>query len=535
VQVVNRVTWDNIIIPTDPAELGWKDTVRVSPLQDTIVALRPIIPEVPFELPNAIRPLNPMMPLGSTAMFNNVDVHGNPTAPIINKLVNFGWEYTYHCHILSHEEMDMMRPVTLALPPNTPTLANPAYRITGSGNNARINLDWNDNSINETEFVIQRLTWPSTWTDVGVVFSPLGQPNTHATRTFVVPGTYNPNAAYSFRIVAQNTVGYGAEFPAMTVKSTSDTVTLGTAPTPPTSLVAAFQTGPQIRLTWRDNALNEAGFIIERSTDNVNFSLLTTVGPRNSTGNVTFTDTTVRVAETSPVTYYYRVAAANVASTLPYIYTNTASATVPVVVPPAAPTSLTRTLLAGPQIRLTWTDNAVNETDFLVQRSTDGGITWSPGVTVPAFTGTGTVTFTDTTVTTSPSDVTYSYKVAARNPGGTVFSTNPASVSVLVPALPAAPSNLFVVNGPNANKRRTVILTWIDNSTNETGFTIQRATNALFTQGLTTATVGANVTTLTQTGLTPNTQYWYRIRANNGTIIVTAWVNATPFPITTNP
>ena len=65
VQVVNRVTWDNIIIPPDATELGWKDTVRISPLEDTIVALRPIIPEVPFELPNAIRPLNPMLPIGS--------------------------------------------------------------------------------------------------------------------------------------------------------------------------------------------------------------------------------------------------------------------------------------------------------------------------------------------------------------------------------------------------------------------------------------------------------------------------------------
>ena len=62
VQVLNRVSWDNIILPPDPAELGWKETVRVSPLQDTIVALRPIIPEVPFELPNSARPLNPMMP-----------------------------------------------------------------------------------------------------------------------------------------------------------------------------------------------------------------------------------------------------------------------------------------------------------------------------------------------------------------------------------------------------------------------------------------------------------------------------------------
>ena len=45
VQVLNRVTWDNIIIPPDPNELGWKDTVRVSPLEDTIVALRPVDPE----------------------------------------------------------------------------------------------------------------------------------------------------------------------------------------------------------------------------------------------------------------------------------------------------------------------------------------------------------------------------------------------------------------------------------------------------------------------------------------------------------
>ena len=65
VQVLNRVTWDNIIIPNDANENGWKDTVRMSPLEDTIVALRPIIPQVPFEVPNSVRPLNPMMPRGS--------------------------------------------------------------------------------------------------------------------------------------------------------------------------------------------------------------------------------------------------------------------------------------------------------------------------------------------------------------------------------------------------------------------------------------------------------------------------------------
>ena len=34
--------------------------------------------------------------------------------------MNFGWEYVWHCHILSHEEMDMMRPQSAAVPPIAP-------------------------------------------------------------------------------------------------------------------------------------------------------------------------------------------------------------------------------------------------------------------------------------------------------------------------------------------------------------------------------------------------------------------------------
>ena len=527
VQVVNRVTWDNIIIPTDPAELGWKDTVRVSPLQDTIVALRPIIPQVPFELPNAIRPLNPMMPLGSTAMFNNVDPQGNPTNPIVNQLINFGWEYTYHCHILSHEEMDMMRPVSVAMPPNKPAALS--YTTTGSGSGRRLVLNWNDTSINETAFVIQSLTWPATWTDVGVILSPLDQPNTHQARSFTIPGTYNPSFAYAYRVVAKNTVGYGLEFPSMTAQSVSDVLKLGTLPAAPTNLVATLQAGPQVRLTWRDNAINESGFVIERSTDGVNFTQIATAPARSNTGNVTFTDITIKAAQTTQ-SYVYRVAAGNVVGLS--AYATSLPVAVAVVVPPAAPANLVATLQTGPTIALTWTDNANNETGFVIQRSTNGGA-FAQIATVSAFSGTGAPPAFIDTVQAVATNTTYSYRVAATNAGGTSAFSNTASATV--PALPMAPSNLILVNGPNKNKLRSVILTWADNSNNETGFTIQRATNSLFTQGLTTANVGANVTTLTQTSLSPNTQYWYRIRANNGTIVFTTYVNATPFPITTNP
>jgi FtsP/CotA-like multicopper oxidase with cupredoxin domain len=150
VQVINRVTWDNIIMPPEATELGWKDTVRVSPLEDTIVAVRPIVPRLPFGIPDSVRPLNPMMPLGakgsatgangSEAGFNNTDPNGNPTDPITNAMTNFGWEYVWHCHILSHEEMDMMRPITLAVPRTTPD--KPGLQL--ARNTSGVVLTWTD-------------------------------------------------------------------------------------------------------------------------------------------------------------------------------------------------------------------------------------------------------------------------------------------------------------------------------------------------------------------------------------------------------
>ena len=115
VQVLNRVGWDGFIRLPDDNELGWKDTVRISPLEDTIVAFRPVATRVPFALPNSIRPLHPAMPIGSTEGFSQIDpADGGPLNPLqTNQMTNFGHEYTWHCHILSHEENDMMRPMIL--------------------------------------------------------------------------------------------------------------------------------------------------------------------------------------------------------------------------------------------------------------------------------------------------------------------------------------------------------------------------------------------------------------------------------------
>ena len=139
VQVLNRVAWDGFIRLPDPNELGFKDTIRISPLEDTIVALRPVLPRVPFPQPNSIRPLHPAKLLGSRDGFSQIDpLTGNGAVPPVdNQLANFGHEYTWHCHILSHEENDMMRPVILN--PNAASAI--LWRNIATGSNAVWNMD----------------------------------------------------------------------------------------------------------------------------------------------------------------------------------------------------------------------------------------------------------------------------------------------------------------------------------------------------------------------------------------------------------
>jgi FtsP/CotA-like multicopper oxidase with cupredoxin domain len=65
----------------DPTELGWKETVRMNPGEVTTVIMQFNLPSVPFVYPNSPR--------------------------------TGGKEYVYHCHILEHEEHDMMRPLVV--------------------------------------------------------------------------------------------------------------------------------------------------------------------------------------------------------------------------------------------------------------------------------------------------------------------------------------------------------------------------------------------------------------------------------------
>ncbi|MCU0588988.1 MAG: multicopper oxidase domain-containing protein [Syntrophobacteraceae bacterium] len=332
VQLLNRVGWDGIVRKPHPSELGWKDTVRVSPLEDTIVALRPLIPQLPAGwggLPNSIRLLDPSMPEGAYLEGANTtqrEAMGLPImafspdgepVDIINHYVNYGWEYVYHCHILSHEEMDMMHAQAVGVAPPAPTLVSAI--ASGNGNNRQYTVTWIDNSKNETAFVIERSTSPTgPWSILATIPSD---------RLVVGPGTGQrtyvdrTRSTYYYQVYAVNVVGDtwdysnpalneippGGGWPTLTLTSGGGAVTPPVIAAPTNlagSAVVKNKNSATVTLGWVDNSSNETGFLVQRAYDAAFSS-----GVVNATvgSNVkTFTQTVAR-----GTTFYYRVHAFN--------------------------------------------------------------------------------------------------------------------------------------------------------------------------------------------------------------------------------
>jgi spore coat protein A len=106
VQIIQRAKFDpgnllNKIAPTftpipgteyppDDNEKGWKETVRMNPGEMITVIMKFDLPKVPFTVPESPR----------------IETFG----------IQKGNEYVWHCHILEHEEHDMMRPLVVVGP-----------------------------------------------------------------------------------------------------------------------------------------------------------------------------------------------------------------------------------------------------------------------------------------------------------------------------------------------------------------------------------------------------------------------------------
>jgi FtsP/CotA-like multicopper oxidase with cupredoxin domain len=149
VQLINRYGWDGTNRPPFPDELGWKDTVRMNPLEIDFVALRPVSQTLPFPVPDSERLFDVTKPAGTDVAMTAFDPLNN-AAPQKNQLQPMGWEYVWHCHLLGHEENDMMREQVFQVPPQAP--ANLIAYGTRTGNI----LTFTDKSLSEAGFNVQR-------------------------------------------------------------------------------------------------------------------------------------------------------------------------------------------------------------------------------------------------------------------------------------------------------------------------------------------------------------------------------------------
>jgi FtsP/CotA-like multicopper oxidase with cupredoxin domain len=236
VQVINRVGWDGAIRPPDPNELGWKDTVRMNPLEDCIVALRPSAPKQPYGIPVSVRPIDPTMP--TTATIQSIDPTTGQAISVPNTPVNFGWEYVWHCHLLGHEENDMMRPVKFNVTTSLPLISS----MTGLKSAGNVRLLWTDgtpynyatglpastlgNPANEIGYRIQRApilagNRPGTYVQIGTA---LANATTYIDTTAGATNYFYRVVAYNVSGTANSNQASSAAFPAgFTITATAGT------------------------------------------------------------------------------------------------------------------------------------------------------------------------------------------------------------------------------------------------------------------------------------------------------------------------
>lgn len=492
-QLINRVGWDGSLRPPDPNEVGWKETVRMNPLEDCIVAVRPITPNLPFQSPDSYRPLDVTMPLGTTGQFHNVDPNNNPVT-VTNQVTDFGWEYVWHCHLLGHEEYDMMRPMVILVSPvgpsnlslDTSLLFTPSPRIT---------LRWS--IVNPTSrppatgYTIQRAT-DSLFTK-NVVEMTTAAPAT----SFIDANVTQGGGPYYYKVQAEDTAGY----------STWSNVVHSPPPPIPSVPVLIWPTVGQTvasltpTLQWNASTYPRT-YNVQVSTSS-SFSALIV----NRTGIAGLS-----LAATVPnwnTTYYWRVSATNTIGTSAwsqtrYFRTQNGPG-------PAAPSGLTATPISNSTIALSWTNNAVGISGMKIERQNLGALWVQIAIVGPTVT-----TYNSTGLT---GNLTYNYRVRAYS--GTLNSdySNTATATTW-PPLPGMISLL----GPASNSLQstTPTLNWSP-ATSAAGYRVQIATDRLFAS-LVVDQAGILTTSFTVPGgsLTAGTpRYYWRVGAVN--ITGTRW------------
>jgi fibronectin type 3 domain-containing protein len=496
VQLINRVGWDGTVKVPGATEVGWKDTLRLNPLEDVVVAMRAKRAAVPFGLPASQRAQDPSLPIGATNRATQLPFLVDPavTAPdgvtqllttSTNISANYDNEFTWGTAILGHAEDDFTRPIVFQ-----PTVTRPdapsGVAINGT------TLTWADptpaatsksNVKNEIGFKILRADGGNL-----TAFKQIGSALANATSfTDTAPPT---GMDYAYEVQAWN----GAN--STSTSGTSAAVAVLVPPAAPAGL--AYIAG---KVTWTA-VPGATGYLVSVNGGAAKSTTTTSMTPTGVVnGGISYDVTVVAQKILAGST------ANSTASSLTFMSAPAVTAPSTVKATIASPTSVDLSWIAS-----TATGANVAGVTYTILRKTTG-----------AYTTLGTSTTTSYTDTTAIAGATYTYQIvaAAANVSGATTAT--ATLSGVTVAAPTAPT-MGTASAP-IGTTKTVKISWTDRSTNETSFQVDRQNclGALCASGggnwstvWTSAPALMNATSMTQNALTTGTYYRFRVQAING-------------------
>lgn len=355
--------------------------------------------------------------------------------------------------------------------------------LTASMTNGVATVSWGPGFAQISSFQLERssfdgTTWSNVWQVVNSNLSGSSATNTPAT-----PGMYR------YRLNAKALSNYNGYVMSGSVIK----------PAAPQNLSGLLVSRSWIELHWNFSALNYSNLQVERRTGTGSYVKIADIlyNEDEYTDIFDFTPNT---------TYSYRVVA--------YDSDNNKSVSNEISIStaiPAAPTNLGITVTnSGTNHVLAWSDNSNSEIYFRIERSEDGG-EFAP------LDGDGIVAPDTTSYTVESSDITagksYKYRVAAYNPFGLSNYSNEVSVN--------ASSTVYV---PNSLTVKTVSasqldLAWTYPGTGSYITIIERKTGMNGSWSV-VITVPAGTYKYSDTHLAANTEYFYRVRCQLGSGLV---------------